>query len=66
MVYVVKVATLNNKLNVKGLLDHIWYHNLNMSVGVVGYDFDYDHGQWLCARDWFVKKKRKVFGLNTC
>ena len=51
MVYDVSFTAESNKLIVESLLDYIYYHYSNMSVGVVGYDFDYDLGSRLCRGD---------------
>ena len=41
------VPFLNNQVNYKCCLGYIWYLYFNMSVGVVGCDFDYDPGPCL-------------------
>ena len=48
MISDVSFTALNNELNVKSLVDFIWYHYSHMSVGVVGYNFDCDPGPGLC------------------
>ena len=60
MAYDANITAPNNKLNVKSLLDYIWYHDSDMSVGSIGYDINYAHGPCLCEEDRFDEMKRSV------
>ena len=44
MIYNVKFTVPNNHLHVKRLLTHTGHNYSNMSLGIVGYHFDYDLG----------------------
>ena len=57
MAYDVNLTIPKKRLNFISLLDYICYHYSDMSVGVVGHDFDYDHGSCLCGDDWCSKMK---------
>ena len=54
----------NNQLKFGRLLGYAWHLYSDMSVGVVGYDFDYDNGSYLCGEDWLDELKYEWFG--TC
>ena len=45
----------NNILNVKRVFDYIWYHDSNLPVGFVEYDFDYNLGL-LCV--WEIESTK--------
>ena len=47
----VNFTTQINELNAKDLVDYIWHHYSDLSVGIAGYDFDYDFGPHLCRGD---------------
>ena len=51
LAYDIKSTAPNNQLNFRSLLGYNWYLYLNMSVGAVEYDFDYDSGLYLCDGD---------------
>ena len=51
LAYDIKSTAPNNQLNFESLVGYNWYLYLNMSVGTVEYDFDYDSDLYLCDRD---------------
>ena len=51
MVHDINISTPNNQVKFKSLLGYTWYYYSDMSVVVVGYDFQYDPGPCLCAED---------------
>ena len=59
--YAVSLIAPNNKLYVKCLVDHIWYHYSNLSIAVAGFDIGFDFGLFLWGGgDCFDEMKRYV------
>ena len=55
--------TPKNQLNFWSLLGYIWRFYSNMSVCIVGYDFDYGPSPWLC---WgrLIRRDKNISGLD--